>query len=179
MEKNQDVNVEEKDNNVIDINDKKLNRKQRRYLASKMVKEEKAKQKRVNMLGNTPVTRKEFVGLFQSVQKIRDRLYYIDILTASIEKLLVEKNIITEDEIKESIKAESEKAMKFKEIQDQNGNYEERIKQCLELKIDPNISIIGQQIFNDVELAFDEKIRIATEYKLEMLLKALNENQPA
>jgi hypothetical protein len=174
MENDQDVKTK---NKLVDLSQEKFNRKQRRQMASKMAKDERVKQKKLNMLANSPVTRKEFVGLFQSAQKIRDRLYYIDILTSSLEKLLIVKGILTEDEIKVTIKSESDKALAFKEIQDQEKNYEERLRKCIELKIDPNISIIGRQIFEDTELSYDEKIKIAEEYELTMLLAALNKNK--
>ena len=95
----------------------KYNRKQRRQLQRQMVKAEKEKQQNIEQKSNTFVTRREFVGMFQSMQKIRDRLFYIDVLTGVIEKLLIDKTILTEDEIKEHIQIESEKALAFQEIQ--------------------------------------------------------------
>jgi hypothetical protein len=82
-----------------------------------MIREEKMKQSKIEQKGNTYVTRKEFVGLFQSAQKLRDRLYFVDVLTAGIEKLLISKNIITEEELKTVIDEENEKAKQFQEIQ--------------------------------------------------------------
>ncbi|MFA7202957.1 MAG: hypothetical protein WC188_04540 [Candidatus Caldatribacteriota bacterium] len=162
--------------NVINL-EEKYNRKQRRIMQSKMAKEEKAKQRVLAMKGNVPITRKEFVGLFQSAQKLRDRLYYVDVLTAAIEKLLIEKNVITEEELGKYIKEESDKAIEFKKIQETPKDYENRLKRCIELNINPNISNIGQQIYEDTEVSIEEKTRLATEYKLEILLKALENKQ--
>ena len=153
----------------------KFNRKQRRRFERKIVKNEKSKNKQLEQKGSSYVTRREFVGLFQAAQKLRDRLFYVDILTAAMEKLLIEKNILTEDELKDYIKKESDKAMAFQEIQKGVGDYEARLKKCLELQIDPNISIIGQQIYEANDLNLDEKLRLAKEYNLEILLKALEE----
>ncbi len=153
----------------------KFNRKQRRHMQKKMVHDEKEKTKQLNQKGNTFVTRKEFVGLFQSAQKLRDRLYYVDILTAAIEKLLIEKNILTEQEIGDKIKSETEKAQAFQEIENGEKDYENRLKKCLELQIDPNISRIGQQIYEDINLDFNEKLRIAKEYDIKLLVKILEE----
>jgi len=148
---------------------KSYNRKQRRQIERRMKSEEAKKMKQLEQKGNTYVTRKEFVGLFQSAQKLRDRLYYVDVLSAAMEKLLIEKNIITGEELKNYIKEENSKAQAFQEIQKGEKDYENRIKKCLELNIDPNISIIGQQIYEDPDIALADKIKLAEEYKLTTL----------
>ncbi len=158
---------------VEELDVKKYNRKQRRQMERQMVRNEKEQQRKLEQKGSTYVTRKEFVGLFQSAQKLRDRLYYIDVLSACFEKLLIEKNIITREELKEAVAVENEKAMKFQEIQNTEKDYENRLKKCVELEIDPNMSNIGQQIFGDPELSIDEKKRLANEYNLTILLKIL------
>lgn len=151
----------------------KYNRKQRRRMQRQMIYQEKQNQKTLEQKGNTFVTRKEFVSLFQSMQKLRDRLYYVDILTAAMEKILLEKEIITKERLEEVIKEESEKALSFQEIQKGVKDYENRLKKCLELKVDPNISVIGQQIYEDAEIEVPEKLRLAKEYNLHILLKIL------
>jgi len=151
----------------------KYNRKQRRQLQRQMVKAEKEKQQNIEQKANTFVTRREFVGMFQSMQKIRDRMFYIDVLTGVMEKLLISKSILTEEEIKEHIQIESEKALAFQEIQKGEKDYENRLKRCLELQVDPRISNIGPQIYEDPDLDINEKLRLAKEYNLEMLLKTL------
>ena len=148
---------------------KSYNRKQRRQIERRMKSEEAKKMKQLEQKGNTYVTRKEFVGLFQSAQKLRDRLYYVDVLSAAMEKLLIEKNIITGEELKNYIKEENSKAQAFQEIQKGEKDYENRIKKCLELNIDPNISVIGQQIYEDPDIALADKIKLAEEYKLTTL----------
>ena len=153
----------------------KYNRKQRRQIQRRMVHDEKEKQGKLEQKANTFVTRREFVGLFQSAQKIRDRLYYVDVLTGAIEKLLIEKNIITEDELKDTIKKESEKALAFQEIQKGVKDYENRLDKLVELQIDPNMSIVGQQIYEDPDIDTDEKLRLAEKYDIKILLKILNE----
>ncbi|HNY97810.1 MAG TPA: hypothetical protein PKM84_01675, partial [Candidatus Pacearchaeota archaeon] len=57
-------------------------------------------------------------------------------------------------------------------------DYENRLKKCVELKIDPNMSNIGQQIFGDPELSIDEKKRLANEYNLTILLKIFEHGIP-
>ncbi len=154
---------------------KQYNRKQRRRLERQIKRDETKKQKQLEQKGNTFVTRKEFVGLFQSAQKLRDRLYYIDVLTAAMEKLLIEKNLITEDELESYIKTENEKAQAFQEIQKGEKDYENRLQKCKDLGIDPNISVIGGQIYEDAELAITDKIEIAKKYDLKQLLMLLGE----
>jgi hypothetical protein len=153
----------------------KYNRKQRRQMQRKMIHNEKEKQKVMEQKGATFVTRKEFVTMFQSAQKLRDRLYYVDVLVAAIEKLLLEKNIITEEEIKKRIESETEKAVAFQEIQKGEKDYENRLKRCLELQIDPNISNIGHQLYEDASIDIKEKLRLAREYNIVILLKILEE----
>ena len=153
------------------------NRKQRRQMQRKMIHTEKSKQAKLEQKGNTFVTRKEFVGLFQSAQKLRDRLYYVDILVAALEKLLIDKNVMTEEEIKEKIKLESDKALAFQEIQKAEKDYENRLKKCVELQIDPNISNIGQQLYEDAGVDLAEKFRLAKEYNITILLKILEGQQ--
>jgi hypothetical protein len=155
----------------------KYNRKQRRHMERAMKHNEKEKQKELIQKGNTFVTRREFVGLFQSMQKLRDRMYYIDVLTAAMEKLLIEKNILTEDELKNTIKSETEKALAFQDIQKGQKDYENRIKKCIELGIDPNISIISQQIYEDAEMPLAEKKELAKTYNLEVLLKIFSDEE--
>ena len=159
--------------NAEQLDTSKYNRKQRRRLQRNIVHNEKSKNKQIEQKANSYVTRREFAVMFQSIQKIRDRLYYVDILTAAIEKLIIEKTIVTEEEIGEFIKRESDKAMAFQEIQKEVGNYETRLKKCLNLQIDPQISNIGQQIYEANDINIDEKLRLAKEYNLEILLKAL------
>jgi hypothetical protein len=149
----------------------KYNRKQRRQLERGMKQQEKQKQTKAIQQGNTFVTRREFVGLFQSMQKLRDRMYYIDVLVAAIEKILVEKNILSEDELQIKVKEEAEKALAFQEIQNGQKDYETRIKKCVDLGVDPNISIIPQQLYEDADMPIDEKKKLAETYNLEILLK--------
>ncbi len=151
--------------------DGQYNRKQRRHIQRQMIREEKKKIAKAEKLGNTFVTRREFVGLFQSTQKLRDRLYYIDVLTAAIEKILLEKNLITEDELRTKIEEESERAVAFQEIQRAEKDYENRLKRLVELRIDPNVSVVGQQLYEDPDVELSEKIRLAKEYNLQVLLK--------
>jgi len=89
------------------------NRKQRRQIQRRMVRDEKLKQSKAEQKGNTFVTRKEFVGLFQSVQRLRDRLFYVDILTSALEKLLIDKKLVTADEIKQFVEEETARAKSF------------------------------------------------------------------
>lgn len=149
----------------------KYNRKQRRHMERAMKHNEKEKQKDLTQKGNTFVTRREFVSLFQSMQKLRDRMYYIDVLTSAMEKLLISKNILTEDELKDTVKTEAEKALAFQDIQKGQKDYENRIKKCIELGIDPNISIISQQIYEDADMSLADKKILAETYNLEVLLK--------
>jgi len=149
----------------------KYNRKQRRHMERNMKHQEKQKEKDLTQKGNTFVTRREFVGLFQSMQKLRDRMYYIDVLTSAIEKLLISKNILTDDELRDTIKSEAEKALAFQDIQKGQKDYENRIKKCIELGIDPNISIISQQIYEDAEMSLADKKILAETYNLNDLLK--------
>jgi len=153
----------------------KYNRKQRRRIERQMIRNEKEKQRKAEQQGNTFVTRREFVGLFQSAQKLRDRLYYVDVLTAAMEKLLLEKNIITQNELEAKVKEETERALAFQEIQKGVKDYENRLKKCVELQIDPNASIIGQQLYEDSEVDLEEKLRLAKEFDLKILLKILGE----
>ena len=168
-----EINKLEDQLNKLPESDNKYNRKQRRQQQRKMIQGEKAHQKQIEQKANTIVTRKEFVSLFQAAQKLRDRLYYIDVLTSALEKLLLEKNIISEEELGKYIKDENEKARLFQEIQNGQKDYENRLNKCRELGIDPNISIISQQIYEDVELELDTKINLAKQYNLENLLKIL------
>jgi len=158
------------ENKLESLPEPQYNRKQRRQLQRRMVKQEKEKQSKAEQKGNTFVTRKEFVGLYQSTQRLRDRLYFVDVLTAVIEKLLISKGLTTEEELKVLIEEENTKAKEFQEIQKGEKDYENRLKRCVELQIDPNYSIIGKQIYEDAELALADKIKLAQEYKLEMLL---------
>jgi len=108
--------------------------------------------------------------LFQSVQRLRDRLFYVDILTSALEKLLIDKKLVTADEIKQFVEEETARAKSFHEIQNGQKDYDARLKKCLELQIDPNLTVIGRQIYEDAELALADKIRLAEEYNLQILL---------
>jgi len=172
------TSLEKKLEEIPNPTDERYNRHQRRQLKRQMISEEKKKQNRVKQLENTPVTRREFVGLFKSAQMIRDRLYYVDVLVAAIEKLLLEKRVITELELKETIRVEAEKAIAFQNIQKEEKNYESRLLKCRELDIDPNISNIGKQLYEDSEVTIEDKLRLAKEFNLMVLLKALNNEVP-
>ncbi len=174
-------NIENKLQSISEkVPDHTYNRKQRRQIQRKMIRDEKIKQHKIEQKGNTFVTRKEFVGLFQSAQKLRDRLFYIDILTSALEKLLIDKKLVTADEIKHFVDEETDRAKSFHEIQNGQKDYDARLKKCLELQIDPNLTIIGRQIYEDTELALADKIKLAEEYNLQILLNILKkqmENQ--
>lgn len=161
------------ESSLVTKQDQKYNRKQRRRMERMTKHQQKADQKKIDQKGNTFITRREFVGLFQSVQKLRDRLYYIDVLTGALEKLLLQKGILTEDELKEVIKIENEKAMKYQDIQKGEKDYKNRIRELQKLEINPNASVIPQQIFDDKDLTIDQKIDLAKEFGLEELLKIL------
>lgn len=161
------------ESSLVTKQDQKYNRKQRRRMERMTKHQQKADQKKIDQKGNTFITRREFVGLFQSVQKLRDRLYYIDVLTGALEKLLLQKGILTEDELKEVIKIENEKAMKYQDIQKGEKDYKNRINELQKLEINPNASVIPQQIFDDKDLTIDQKIDLAKEFGLEELLKIL------
>lgn len=174
---NQDLtNIEEKLNAIPDTQQldlTKYNRKQRRQIQRKMIRNEKSKQRKIEQKENIPVTRKEFVGLFQSMQKLRDRLYYVDVLSAVIENILINKNIITREELKVAFEEEGKRAQEFQNIQQGVKDYENRLKKCVELEIDPNISVIGKQLYEDAEVSIDEKLRLAEAYNLKLLLSSL------
>ena len=161
------------ESSLVTKQDQKYNRKQRRRMERMTKHQQKADQKKIDQKGNTFITRREFVGLFQSVQKLRDRLYYIDVLTGALKKLLLQKGILTEDELKEVIKIENEKAMKYQDIQKGEKDYKNRIRELQKLEINPNASVIPQQIFDDKDLTIDQKIDLAKEFGLEELLKIL------
>ena len=154
---------------VLDMS--KYNRKQRRKIERNIKHNETIKSKKLDQKANTFVTRGEFVQLFQSAQKLRDRLYFVDILTSALEKTLLQKGIVTEEELTIVINTENEKALAFQEIQKGSGDYDTRIKKCIELKVDPNMSIIPQQIYQDTDLSMDIKIELAKTYNLTQLLK--------
>jgi len=152
-----------------------FNRKQRRYLKAQMVKTEKAKQKRLLEKGEQFVTRKEFVGLFQSCQKIRDRLYYLDIHILALEKLILDKQLLNSEELENYVNMEVNKANEYFRLQNEEKNYENRLTRCVELEINPDSSIIGRQILNDTTLSFEEKYELASKYNLATLLKVLDD----
>lgn len=155
------------------VDPKKYNRKQRRRMERQMKHQQKLETKQAEQKGNTFATRKDLVQMYQSLQKLRDRLYYVDVLTGALEKLLIEKGMVTEEEIADRIKKENAKAMAFQEIQKGTKDYDNRLKRCQELQIDPNISVIGQQIYEDPDLDISAKVELAQKYDLKILLQAL------
>jgi len=161
------------ENKLESLNEPVYNRKQRRQLRRQSIRHENQKKSKLQRSGEVFITRKEFVSLFQSVQKIRDRLYFIDILTASMEKILMSKNIIIEEELQKAIIEENDKAQEFQKLQNGEKDYINRLQKCIELNIDPNHSNIGKQILEDNELALADKIEFAEKFKLDSLLKIL------
>ncbi|MDD4081856.1 MAG: hypothetical protein PHD05_00580 [Sphaerochaetaceae bacterium] len=165
--------MEEKNAKVID-GEEVFNRRQRRYLKTQMIKQEKTKQKRLIEKGEQYITRKEFVGLFQSCQKLRDRLYYLDINFMALEKLLLQKGIFSAEELQKAVNVEVERTQEFSKVQSGEKDYDARLSKCVELEVNPDVTIIGQQILNDTELSFEEKYELASKYNLTTLIKILD-----
>lgn len=124
---------------------------------------------------NSPATRGEMYTVMETVNKIRDRLYQLDIFCSSIEKVLIEKNIVTREEIEVAFKYEAERSKKFNEIQLGTLNYESRLDECKQWNIDINNTVIPQQILDDKQMNSVDKVNLAKKYDIKQVLKELSD----
>lgn len=146
-----------------------MNRHQKRATAARKNKISKE----TNKFMDHVVTRKEMATFVKHFTTIRDRLFQVELLNGALERILLEKNIFTEDELNDVYSKEVEKSHVFATIQKQEGDYETRIKLCNDNNIDVNITVIPDQIFKDEELSIEEKTKLADEYNIDKLKELL------
>jgi len=118
-------------------------------------------------------TKGDLMMLVEAFNKLRDRLFQMDIINSALEKIIINKGLATRDEIMVAVKCEADRAMKMKEVNDEKENYEKRLETCLEFDIDPNFTSVPLQIFQDTNLTVDQKRDLAVKYNLETVLEKL------
>jgi len=137
-------------------------------------RQEQKHQEQMRKYLNSPATRADIFKVMEAFEKLRDRILHLDLFTAALEKVLLDRNILTRDEIEEAFKYEGMRTAKFKEINEMQGDYEKRLDLCNEWNIDPNITTIVDQIFADQALTEDQKKDLADKYNIERLKDLLN-----
>lgn len=121
-------------------------------------------------------TKGDLMMLVDAFQKLRDRLFQLDIINSALEKVIVNKGLCTREEIKELVEYEAKRAIKLKEVNDEKGNYEKRLDICKEWDIVPDMTKIPEQILNDIELTKEQKLDFAEKYNLDSLLEKVKSN---
>lgn len=119
-------------------------------------------------------TKGDLIMLVQSFQKLRDRLFQLDIINSALEKIIINKGLATRDEIKDAVSHEAERAIKMKEINDEKGNYEKRLETCKEWDIIIDMTNIPTQILQDISLTNVQKRELAKKYDLQNILDKLD-----
>lgn len=114
------------------------------------------------------VTKQEYYDLVEAFNFLRDRILYVDIFSAALEKVLLEKQLTTRDEIESAFQYETQRTAKFREINCGSGDYEKRLNECKEWHIDPNITIIPSQISQDKSLSKEQKEDLANKFNLRL-----------
>ena len=89
-----------------------------------------------------------------------------DTILLAIKDILIEKGIITEEEINERISLYKMRDRILFQIQVGKGNYEKRLELCLKFGIDPNSTVIPKQITNDETLDLNDKRSLIEKYGL-------------
>ena len=139
-------------------------------------REEFKKQEAMRKQMSSNVTKAEMYQLMELFNRLRDRMFHLDIFSSAIEKVLIDKGLATREEIEESFKFEGKRAAKFNEISNQQGDYKKRLDICKEWNIDPSITQIPDQMMADKELSDDERMKFAVEYNITRLIE-IEENK--
>lgn len=159
-------NVVEKENKPVDF----ISRQQRRQQERDQEKYNEAMRKQMS----AAATKGDLMMLVQSFQKLRDRLFQMDIINSALEKIIISKGLATREEIKEAVGQEAKRAMKMKEVSEEKGNYEKRLETCKEWDIVADMTNIPIQILQDVSLTDEQKRELAEKYKLQSVLDKLD-----
>jgi len=99
---------------------------------------------------NSVVTRREMYEVIDAFNRVKDRVFYLDIYSAALEKVLLDKGLVTREEIEAAFAYEGKRSAKFTEICNQQGNYIERLELCKEWNIDPSITTIPDHLLADL-----------------------------
>ncbi len=159
-------NVVEKEKKSVDF----ISRQQRRQQERDQEKYNEAMRKQ--MAANA--TKGDLMMLVQSFQKLRDRLFQMDIINSALEKIIISKGLATRDEIKEAVGQEANRAVKMKEVSEEKGNYEKRLETCKEWDIVADMTNIPIQILQDNSLTEVQKRELAEKYELQSVLDKLD-----
>jgi hypothetical protein len=136
-------------------------------------RDEFKKQEALRKQYNAPATRGEMYTIIENLNKMRERLFQLDVFCSAVEKVLIEKNVANREEFEAAYKYEAERAKTFNEINNGFLNYEKRLDECQNWKIDPNGTVIPQQLIEDKKLTTEEKLELARKYEIKEVLKQL------
>ncbi len=141
---------------------------------SKQDRKKLKEKERIRKHLSSVATKADVYQVLQVFERLRDRVMYLDLYTAALEKVLIDRNILTAVEVNEALKYEGERAAKFKEINSGQGDYEHRLITCKKWNIDPSVTTIPDQIFSDLSLTLDQKYDLADKYNIERLKELLD-----
>jgi hypothetical protein len=140
-------------------------------------RDEFKKQEAMRKQMSSAVTKAEFFQIVEVFNRLRDRMMHLDIFSSAVEKVLIDKGLVTRDEIEAAFEYESKRAVKFNEINNQKGNYVARLEVCKEWQIDPSVTQIPDQILADADLADEEKLKLANDFNIKRLIEIIENNK--
>lgn len=159
--------MEEKKIEDSNVTSQPVSRQVRKQELRQRQKQEEAMRKQLNAVA----TKKDLVQTHMFLKSLADRIYHLDILTSAIERTVVDKGLITREDLKNAYTIEAERAIAFEEIQkDQTDDYEVLLQKCKKHEIDPNVTVITERLAYDDNILEEEKIRLATEYGITRIL---------
>lgn len=125
---------------------------------------------------NAALPRKEFMPFAQDMQTLKTLIGAMELMITSYHRVMINKDVATEDEINAAIKYEQERAKKWKEIKESKGPYEKRLELCKEWEIDPKDTGIPVEIEKDTTLTPEQKQTLRDTYGIPHELAAGQKN---
>jgi len=162
---------DKKKNNVINLEDLRqqhtaspLNRQQRRQVQRNQQREQGSQGKKNRQLEkdmNSTVPKREILGWVNAVNAmikgLESRLSRTELMMAALFKVVTDKNLVNDSEINDAIEFERQRSQIYKEIQETQGNYEDKLEKAEKWEIGLNVTSLVSQIEGDKKLTDEQR----------------------
>lgn len=153
------------------INENGTNGKSRQ-VQRKDLRDERKQQEQTRKYLNAAVPRREIIPFIQELQTLKDqqikslqeRLAAMDLIVIALQKTLIKKGVVTEDELNEDIRYEQERTKVFLEVSQSKDSYEKRLDLCVKWDLPIESTGITAQIKQDSSLTPEQKNTLAGKY---------------
>lgn len=115
---------------------------------------------------NSPVVRKEILPWINRITSLQQHIENQELVIASLQNVLLKKNVITKEDLEEAQQFEQNKYSQFKLIQSSDGEFVERLDICKKYDIPIERTVIPSQIKANTEMDEEAKLNLIKEYSI-------------